>query len=186
MSNSLWPHEWQHTRLPCPSLSPTVCSNACPFGQWCHPTSLSSVVPFSSCLQSLPASVSFPMSLPSCQVAKILELQLQHQSFQEIFRIDFFRIDWFDLLAVQGTLKSLLQHHKPKASILWHSAFYMAQLLHPYMTTGKNIALTRWTFVGKVISLLFNILSSFLIAFFPSNKCLLISWLKSPSAVINF
>ena len=113
-----------------------------------------------------------------------MELQLQHQSFQEIFRIDFFRIDWFDLLAVQGTLKSLLQHHKPKASILWHSAFYMVQLLHPYMTTGKNIALTRWTFVGKVISLLFNILSSFLIAFFPSNKCLLISWLKSPSAVI--
>ena len=113
-----------------------------------------------------------------------MELQLQHQSFQEIFRIDFFRIDWFDLLAVQGTLKSLLQHHKPKASILWHSAFYMVQLLHPYMTTGKNIALTRWTFVGKVISLLFNIPSSFLIAFFPSNKCLLISWLQPPSAVI--
>ena len=112
-----------------------------------------------------------------------MELQLQHQSFQGIFSIDFFRIDWFDL-AVQGTLKSLLQHHRPKASILWHSAFYMVQLLHSYMTTGKNIALTRWIFVGKVISLLFNILSSFLIAFFPSNKCLLISWLKSPSEVI--
>ena len=124
------------------------------------------------------------MSLPSCQVAKILELQLQHQSFQWIFRIDFFRTDWFDLLAVHGTLKSLLQHHSPKASVLWHSAFFMGQLLHPYMTTGKNIALTRWTFAGKVISLLYNILSSFLIAFLPSDKRLLISWLKSPSAVI--
>ena len=90
-----------------------------------------------------------------------------------------FRIDWFDLLAVQGTLKSLLQHHSSKASILQHSAFFMVQLSHPYMTTGKTIALTIWTFVGKVISLLFNMLSRFVIAFLPRSKCLLISWLQS-------
>ena len=95
-----------------------------------------------------------------------------------------FRIDWFDLLTVQGTLKSLLQHHSSKASILWHSAFFMVQLSHPYMTTGKTIALTRWIFVGKVISVLFNMLSRFVIAFLPSRNCLLISWLQSPSAVI--
>ena len=95
-----------------------------------------------------------------------------------------FRIGWFDLLAVQGTLKSLLQHHNSKASILWHSAFFMVQLSHPYMTTGKTIALTRWTFVGQVMSLLFNMLSTLVIAFLPRNNCLLISWLQSPSAVI--
>ena len=95
-----------------------------------------------------------------------------------------FRIDWFDLLAVQGTLKRLLQHHSSKASILRHSAFFIVHLSHPYMTTGKNIAQTRWTFVGKVMSLLFNTLSGFVIAFLPSSKCLLISWLQSPSAVI--
>ena len=95
-----------------------------------------------------------------------------------------FRIDWLDLFAVQETLKSLLQHHSSKASILRHSAFFKAQLSHPYMTTGKNIALTRWTFVGKVMSLLFNMLSRWSIAFLPRSKCLLISWLQSPSAVI--
>ena len=92
-----------------------------------------------------------------------------------------FRMDWSDLLAVQGTLKSLLQHHSSKASILWHSAFFVVQLSHPYMTTGKTIALTRWTFVGKVLSLLFNMLSRLVITFLPS---LLILWLQSPSAVI--
>ena len=95
-----------------------------------------------------------------------------------------FRIDWSDLVAVQGTLKSLLQHHSSKASILWPSAFSIVQLSHPYVTTGKTIALTRWTFVGKVMSLLFNMLSRLVIAFLPMSKCLLISWLKSPSAVI--
>ena len=94
------------------------------------------------------------------------------------------RMDWLDLLAVQGTLKSLLQHHSSKASLLQCSAFFMAQLLHPYMTTGKTIALTRWTFVGKVTSLLFNMLSRLVTAFLPRSKCLLISWLQSPSAVI--
>ena len=95
-----------------------------------------------------------------------------------------FRVDWLDLLAVQGTLKSLLQHHSSKASILWHSAFFVVQLSHPYMTTGKTIGLTRWTFVGKVMSLLFNMLSRLVIAFLPRSKHLLISWLRSPSAVI--
>ena len=93
-------------------------------------------------------------------------------------------IDWLDLLAVQGTLKSLLQHHSSKASVLWCSAFFMVQLSHSYMTTGKTLALTRWTFVGKVMSLLFNMLSRFVITFLLRSKCLLISWLQSPSAVI--
>ena len=95
-----------------------------------------------------------------------------------------FRMNWSDLLAVQGTLKSLLQHHSSKASILWYSAFFTVQLLHPYMTTGKTIALTRRTFVGKVISLLFNMLSRLAITFLPRSKRLLMSWLQSPSAVI--
>ena len=91
---------------------------------------------------------------------------------------------WFDLLAVQGTLKSLLWHHNSKALIFRHSAFFMVQFLHPYMTTGKTIALTGWTFVSKVMSLLFNMLSSFVIVFLPRSKCVLISWLQSPSTVI--
>ena len=95
-----------------------------------------------------------------------------------------FRNDWFDLLTVQGTLKSLLRHHSSKASILQRSAFFIVQLSHPYMTTGKTVALTRWTFVGKVMSLLFNMLSRLVIAFLPRNKHLLISWLQSPSAMI--
>ena len=95
-----------------------------------------------------------------------------------------FGVHWLDLLAAQGTLKSLLQHHSSKASILWHSAFFIVQFSHPYMTTGKTIALTRQTFVDKVMSLLFNMLSRLVITFLPRSKCLLISWLQSPSAVI--
>ena len=95
-----------------------------------------------------------------------------------------FRMDWLDLHSVQGTFKSLLQHHSSKASILWCSAFFIDQLSHPYMTTGKTIALTRWTFVGKVMSLLFSMLSRLVITFLPRSKRLLISWLQSPSAVI--
>ena len=95
-----------------------------------------------------------------------------------------FRMDWLDLLAVRGTLKSLLQHHSSKAPILQCSAFFIVQLSHPYMTTGKTIALTRWTFVDKVMSLIFNMLSKLVITFLPRSKCLLISWLQSPSAVI--
>ena len=133
MSNSLQPHGLEHTRLLCPSLSPRVCSNPCPLSQWCHPTISSSVIPFSSCLQSFLASVSFPLfqwvtSLH--QVAKVLELQLQHQSFSEYSGLISFRIDWFDFLAIQGTLKSLLQHHNLKASILWRSAFFQLSISH--------------------------------------------------------
>ena len=112
-----------------------------------------------------------------------MELQLQHQS-NEYSGLLSLRIDWFDLLAVQGTLKSLLWHHSSKVSVLQCSAFFMVQLSHPYMTTGKTIALTRWTYVGKVMSLLFNMLSRFVIAFLSRSKHLLILWLQSPSAVI--
>ena len=104
--------------------------------------------------------------------------------FNEYSGLIYFRMDWLDLLAVQGTLKSLLQLHSPKASFLWHSAFFIVQLSHPYMTTGKTIALTRRTFAGKVMSLLFTKLSRLVIAFLPMSKRLLISWLQSPSAVI--
>ena len=118
------------------------------------------------------------------QVAKILEFQLQHQSLQWTPRTDPFRMDWLDLLVVQGTLKSLLQHHSSKASILQHSALFIVQLSHPYMTTGKTIACTRQTFVDKVMSLFFNMLSRLVITFLPRKKRLLISWLQSPSTVI--
>ena len=118
------------------------------------------------------------------EVAKVLEFQLQHQSFQWIFGLISFRMDWLYLLAVQGTLMSLLQHHSSKASILWHSAFFIVQLSQPYMTTGKTIVLTRRTFVGKVMSLFLNMLSRLVITFLPRSKPLLISWLQSPSAVI--
>ena len=113
-----------------------------------------------------------------------MEFQLSIIPSKEHPRLISFRMDWLDLLAVQGILKSLLQHHSSKASILWHSAFITVQLSHPYMTTGKTIALTRWTFVGKVMSLLFNMLSRLVIVFLPRSKHLLISWLQSPSAVI--
>ena len=114
----------------------------------------------------------------------MLEFQLQHQSSNEHPGLISFRMDWLDLFAVQGTLKSLLQHHSSRASILWHSAFCIVQLSHPCMTTGKTIALTRRTFVGKVMSLLFNMLSRLVITFLPDNKRLLISWLQSQYAVI--
>ena len=114
-----------------------------------------------------------------------MEFQLQHHSFQFTNSgLISFRIDWFDLLAVQGTLKSLLQHHSSKGSIILCSAFFIVQLSHPYMTTGKTIALSRRNFVGKIMSLLFNMLSRLVIAFLPRSKQVLISWLQSPSAVI--
>ena len=118
------------------------------------------------------------------QVAKVLELCFSINPSNDYLGLISFRIDWLDLLAVQGTLKSLLQHHGSKASILQPSAFFVVQISHLYMTTGKTVALTIWTFVGKVMSLLFNMLSRFVIAFLPRSKCLLISWLQSPSAVI--
>ena len=117
-------------------------------------------------------------------MAKVLELQFSINPYSERSGLISFRIDWFDLLAVQGTLKTLLQKHSSKASILRCSAFFIVQLSHPYMTTGKTLALSRQTFVGKVMSLLFNILSRFVITFVPRSKRLLISWLQSPFAVI--
>ena len=167
-----------------PSPSPWICSNSSPLRQWCHPTILSSVIPFSSCPQSFPVSGSFPMSqlfawssqsIGTSASAPVLPLNIQLISF---------RIGWFDLPAVQGTLKSFLQHHCLKASILWCSVFFLTQLSHPYMNTGRTIALTRWTFVGKVMSLLFNMLSRFVIAFLPGSKHLIILGLQSGSAVI--
>ena len=118
------------------------------------------------------------------QVAKGLEFQLQHQSFDECSGLISFRMDWLDLLAVQGILKSLLQHHNSKASILQHLVFFIVQLSHPHMTTGKPIALTTWMFIGKVMSLFFNMLSRLVKTFLPRSKRLLISWLQSLSAVI--
>ena len=158
MSDSLRPHELQHARPPCPSPTPRVHPNPCPSSQWFHPTISSSVVPFSSCLQSFPASESFPVSqffASGSQSIGVLSFSITPS--HECSGLISFRIDGLDLLAVQGTLKSLLQHHSSNASILQCSAFFIVQLSHPYMTTGKTIALTRQTFVGKVMSLLFNI-----------------------------
>ena len=185
MCYSLWPHGLQHARLLCPSPTPRAYSNSRPSSQWCHPTISSSVVPF-SLLQSFPASRSFQMK------RSVLHIRWpKHWSFtfsispsSEYSGLISFRMDWLDLFAVQGTLKSLLKHHSSKASILRLSAFFIVQLSHPYMTTGKTIALTRWTIVGKVMSLLLNMLSRLVIAFFPRSKHLLISWLQSPPAVI--
>ena len=184
MSDCLWPHGLQHARLPCLSPSPRACSNSCPLSQWCHPT-------ISSCHPLF----LLPLISPSIRVfsneSALLIRWPEYWNFSfsispsnEHSGLISFKMDWLDLLAVQGTLKSLLQHHSTKASILWHSAFFIVQLLHPYMTTGKTIALTRQTSVNKIISLLFNTLSRFLIVFLPRRKCLLIIWLQSPSAVI--
>ena len=179
------PHGLQHARPPCPSPTPGVHSDSRPSSQWCHPAISSSVIPFSSCLQSFPASGSFQTSQPLCiRWPKYWSFSFTISPSNEYSVLISFRRDWLGLLAVQGTLKSLLQHHSSKASILQCSAFFIAQLSHPYMTTGKTIALTRWTFAGKVMSLLFNMLSRLVITFLPRSKCLLISWLQSPSAVI--
>jgi len=163
----------QHARLPSPSLSPRICSNSCPLSQQCHPTISSSVTPFSSCPQSFPASGSFPRSQLFALGGQSIGFSISPSS--EFSGLIFFRIDWFDLLAVQGTLKNLLQHHNSKVSILWRSAFFMVHLSHPHMTTVKTIALTLRTSVGKVMSMLSNTLSRFVIAFLPRSKCLLIS-----------
>ena len=153
VSDSLLPHELQHARPPCPSLTPGAYSDSCPLSQWCHPTISSSIVPFFSRHQSFLASGPFQMSkfFPSGGQS-IWSFSFSISPSNEYSGLISFRTDWLDLLAVQGTLKSLLQHHSSKASILRHSAFFTVQLSHPYMTTGKAIALTRRTFVGKVIS----------------------------------
>ena len=143
------------------------------------------LVPFFCCLHSFPKSGSFQTSQFFVSGGQSTGASASVSSpFIEFSGLIFFRIDLFDLLAVQGILKSLLQYHSSKASVLWGSAFFIVQLSYPYMTTGETIALTRQTFVGKVTSLLFNVLSRLVITFLPRNKHLLISWLQSPSAVI--
>ena len=174
MSNSLRPHESQQARPPCPSPTPRVHSDSRPLSQWCYPAISSSVVPFSSCPQSLPVSGSFPMSpLFAWGGQSIGSFSFSISSSNEHPGLISFRMDWLDLLVIQGTLKSLLQHHGSKASVLRHSAFFTVQLSHPYMTTGKTIALARQTLVGKVMSLLFNMLSRLVITFLPRSKGLL-------------
>ena len=143
----------------------------------------SSVVSFSSCLQSFPSLGVFQGVSSSHRVAQVLEFQAQHQSSNELSGLIPFRIEWFDLLAVQRTLKSLLEHHSSKASVLQCSAFFPVQLSHTYIYV-KTRALIRWTFVGKVMSLLFNMLSRLVIACLPRGKHLSISRLQSSSAVI--
>ena len=182
MSNSLRPNGLQHASLPCPSPSPEACSHSWPLSQQYHPTISSSVVPFSH-LQSFPASGSSLVSwlFTSCGQRSF---SFNISPSNEYSGLISFRIDWFYHFAAQGTLKSLLQPHSSKASILQHSAFFMVQLSHPYMTTGKTIALTLRIFVTKVMSLFINMLFKFVIAFLPKSKHLLILWLQPPSAVI--
>ena len=148
---TLQPYELQHTRLPCPSPSSRACTNSCPSSWWCHPAISSSVVPCSSHFQSFPASESFLMSWPFAWWPEYWSFSFSISPSNEYSELISLRRDWLNLLAVQGTLKSLFQHHSSKASIRQHSAFCVVQLSHPYMTTGKTIALIRWTFVGKVM-----------------------------------
>ena len=183
MSDSLQPLGLQHTRLPCPSPTPGACSNSCPSGWWCHPTISFPVIPFSSCLQSFPASVFSSDSALHIRWSKYCSFSFSISLSSEYSVLISFRIDWLDLLAVQQTLKSLLQHHSSKHQF-FGAQLSLVQLSHWYMTTGKTVALTRQTFVGKVMSLLFNALSRLVIYFLPRSKHFLISWLQSPSAVI--
>ena len=170
MSYFLLPHGLQHTRLPCPSLSSRVCSNSCPLIWWCYPIISSSVIPFFSYLQSFPASGSFPVNWLCIRWPKSWSFSFSISLSNEYPGLISFRIDWFDLLAVQETLKSLLQHHSSKASILCHSAFFMVQLLHPHITTGKTLALSIWSFLSKMMSLLCNTVSWFVIAYLLRSK----------------
>ena len=184
VSDSLQPHGLQQARLPCPSPTPRAYSNSCPSSWWCHPTISSSAVSFSSRPQSFPTSGTFPLSqfftsggqsIGVSASASILPMNIQ----------DWFPIGLTGWISLQSKgFSRVLQHHSSKALILQHSAFFVVQLSHPYMTTGKTIALTRRTFVGKVMSLLFNMLSRWVIAFLLRSKRLLISWQQSPSAVI--
>ena len=173
VSDSLRPHRLQHARLPCPSPAPWACWNSHPSSRWWIP---------STCLILCRPVLLLPSIFPSIRVfssESVLHMRWpKYWSFSfsispsnEYSGLISFRMDWLDLLAVQGTLKSLLQHHNWKASILLCSAFFVVQLSHPYTTTGKTIALTRWTFVGRVMSLLLNMLSRFVIAFLPRSKC---------------
>ena len=185
VSDSFWPQGLQHARHPCHSPFPRVCSNSCPLSQWCHPTILSSVIAFSSDLRSvfLTIRVFSNESVLRIRRPKYWSFSFNISPSDEYSGLISFRSDWLDLLAVQRTLMSSSTSHS-KTCILWWSAFFMVQLSHPFMTTWKTIALTRRTCVSKVMSLLFNMPSRFVIAFLPRSKCLLISWQQLPSAVI--
>ena len=165
MSDFLWPHGLQHARLPCPSLSPRVGSNSCLLS---YLTISSSVIPFSFCLESFLALGFFQWVSSSYKVAKVLELSISPSN--EYSGLISFRMDWLDLLAVQGTLKNHFQQHNSKASILQCSALFIVQLSHPWVTTKKIKALTIWTFVGKMMYLVFNVLSRFAIAFLSKKQ----------------
>ena len=156
MSDSLQPHGLQHARPPCPSLFSGVCSSSCPLNQWCHPT-ISFCCPLLLLPSVFPGIRVFPNESALCiRWPKYWSFSFSISPSNEYLGLTSFRMDWLDLLAVQGTLKSLLQHHSSKASILQCSAFFIAQVSHPYMTVGKTVALTIWTFVSKGMSLLFN------------------------------
>ena len=178
----------QHARLPCPSPSPEACSNSCPLSQWCHPTTSSFVTFFSSCPQIFPRTRIFSNeSALRIRWPKFWNFSFSISPSNEYSGLISFRIDWFDLRGVQGTVKSLLQNHDSKASVLQCSAFSMVQFSHPYMTTGKPITLTIQTFVGKMTSLLFDMLPRFVVPFLPRSKSLLIhdcshhlQWFWSP------
>ena len=165
VSNSATPWTVAH-QASLPITSSQSYPNSCPLSRWCHPTISTSVVPFSSCPQSFPASGSFPTSQLCIRWPNYWSFSFSISPSNEHPGLIFFRMDWLDLLAVQGTLKSLLQHHSSKASILRLSALFIVQLSHPYMTNGKTIALTRRTVVDKVMCLLFNMLSRLVILFF--------------------
>ena len=156
MSDSLRPHGLQHARTPCPSPTPGTYSNSCPFSQWYNPTISSSVILFSSRLQSFPASGSFQMSQLFTSGGQSIGVSASTSVFPVNIQ-GWFPLGWTGWIFL--LFKSFLQHHSSKASILWRSAFFIVQLSHPYMTTGKTIALTGWTFFSKVMSLLFNMLS---------------------------
>jgi len=185
VSDSLWPHGLQHTGLLCPSPSPRACSNSCPLSQWCYPTISSFVIPFSSCLQSFPPLESFPVSqffasdgqsIGTSASASVLPMNIK----------DWFPLGLTGLISLQskGLSRVFSTTTVQKTQILWCSAFFVVQLSHPYMTTGKTTALSIWALVGKVMSLLLNMLSRLVIAFLSRRKCLLNLWLQSLSAVI--
>ena len=184
MSDSLHPHELQHARPPYPSPTVEVYPNPCPLSRWCHPTISSSVIPFSSCPQSFPVSGSFQMhqlftsggqSIGVSTSTSVLPMNTQDWSL----------VGWTDWISLQskGLSRVFSNTTVQKHQFLSAQLSLKSQLSHPYMTTGKTIALTRWTFVDKVMSLLFNVLSRLVITFLPWSRHLLISWLQSPSAV---
>ena len=184
MPYSLRPHEPKHARPPCPAPTPRVYHTHV---HWVSDAIQSSHLLSSSSPPALNLSQHQGLSSESTlriRWPKYWSFSFSFSPSNEHPGQISFRMDWLDLLAVQGTLKSLLQHHSSKASVLWWSAFFIVQVSHLYITTGKTIVLTRWTFVDKVMSLLFNMLSRLVITFLPRSKCLLISRLQSPSAVI--